>query len=94
MSENNELYTILRTIQTFSECDITHSFSEHDTDLLRVSYSKESNSFVITQNDSVETYHALSSALARIEALLHDLKSPTVKGGQMIYLTKKDPSSV
>ncbi|UXH46520.1 hypothetical protein N5C46_10895 [Rossellomorea vietnamensis] len=75
MSENNELYTILRTLETYSQCDITHSFSEHDTDLLKVSYSHESKVFVVTQHDSVETYPDLSSALARLESLLDDLKS-------------------
>ncbi|WP_061809087.1 hypothetical protein [Rossellomorea vietnamensis] len=74
MSENNELYTILRTLETYSQCDITHSFSEHDTDLLKVSYSHESKAFVISQHDSVETYPDLSSALARLESLLDDLK--------------------
>ncbi|WGG46363.1 hypothetical protein [Rossellomorea sp. DA94] len=74
MSENNELYSILRTLETYSQCDITHSFSEHDTDLLKVSYSHESKVFVVTQHDSVETYQDLSSALAKLESLLDDLK--------------------
>ncbi|OXS64509.1 hypothetical protein B0G93_101415 [Bacillus sp. V-88] len=74
MSENNELYTILKTLETYSQCDITHSFSEHDTDLLKVSYSHESKAFIISQHDSVETYPDLSSALARLESLLDDLK--------------------
>ncbi|MBW3112596.1 MULTISPECIES: hypothetical protein [Bacillaceae] len=78
MSENNELYTILRTLQTYSECDITHSFSEHNTDLLKVSYSHEFKSFVVTQHGSVETYQGLPSALARLEVLLHDFKHPSV----------------
>ncbi|CAN7546095.1 hypothetical protein [Rossellomorea sp. LjRoot5] len=75
MSENNELYTILRTLETYSQCDITHSFSEHDTDLLKVSYSHESKVFVITQHDSVETYQDIPSALARLESLIDVLKS-------------------
>ncbi|MCR8849289.1 hypothetical protein NQ095_12775 [Rossellomorea sp. SC111] len=77
MSENNELYTILRTLETYSQCDITHSFSEHDTDLLKVSYSHESKVFVITQHDTVETYQDILSALARLESLINDLKSLT-----------------
>ncbi|QHE60300.1 hypothetical protein FHE72_04035 [Rossellomorea vietnamensis] len=77
MSENNELYTILKTLETYSQCDITHSFSEHDTDLLKVSYSHESKAFVISQHDSVETHRDLSSALARLESLLDDLKCST-----------------
>ncbi|MGG3915435.1 hypothetical protein [Rossellomorea vietnamensis] len=76
MSENNELHTILRTLETYSQSDITHSFSEHDTDLLRVSYSHESKVFVVRQHDSVETYPDIPSALARLESLLHDLKNP------------------
>ncbi|KPL58466.1 hypothetical protein [Rossellomorea vietnamensis] len=75
MSEDNELHTILKTLETYSQCDITHSFSEQDTDLLKVSYSHESKAFVITQHDTVETYQDLSSALARLESLLDKLKS-------------------
>ncbi|TMU87063.1 hypothetical protein FGG79_02690 [Bacillus sp. BHET2] len=75
MSENRELYTILQTLQTYSECDITHSFSEHDSEVLLVSYSKELKSFVITQNSRKETYHDLPSALNILEHLLPSLKT-------------------
>ncbi|MGM0865879.1 MAG: hypothetical protein ACQEWF_14495 [Bacillota bacterium] len=70
MSRNRELLTILQTLQTFSDCDITHSFSEHDSDVLLVSYSKELNSFVITQHDSQISYHDIDSALALLEHVL------------------------
>jgi uncharacterized protein YkuJ len=75
MSENSELFTILKTLQTYSESDITHSFSEHDTEVLLVSYSKEAESFVITQNDSVKTYPDIRVALTQLEQLVHGLKS-------------------
>jgi uncharacterized protein YkuJ len=70
MSRNRELLTILQTLQTFSDCDITHSFSEHDSDVLLVSYSKELNSFIITQHDSQISYHDIDSALALLEHVL------------------------
>jgi uncharacterized protein YkuJ len=67
MSHNRELLTILKTLQTYSECDITHSFTEHGSKPLLVSYSKELESFVITQNETEETYHDIHSALTRLE---------------------------
>lgn len=70
MSRNRELLTILQTLQTYSDCEITHSFSEHDSDVLLVSYSKELNSFVITQHDSEKSYHDIDSALALLENVL------------------------
>ena len=75
MSENRELFTILQTLQTYSECDITHSFSEHDSEVLLVSYSKELNSFVIIQNNQEETYHDLPSALNILKRVLPGLKT-------------------
>ncbi|WP_282137477.1 hypothetical protein [Rossellomorea aquimaris] len=71
MSRNRELLTILQTLQTYSDCDITQSFADGDSDVLMVSYSKEYNSFVITQNDSEISYHDIDSALALLEHILH-----------------------
>ncbi|RBP06220.1 hypothetical protein [Rossellomorea aquimaris] len=70
MSRNRELLTILQTLQTYSDCDITQSFSEHDSDVLLVSYSKELNSFVITHHDSEKSYHDIDSALTILENVL------------------------
>ncbi|MFC7786408.1 MULTISPECIES: hypothetical protein [unclassified Rossellomorea] len=69
MSENRELLTILQTLQTYSECDITHSFTEHCSEPLFVSYSKELESFIIIQNGTKETYDDIHSALTRLEHL-------------------------
>lgn len=70
MSRNRELFTILQTLQTFSDCDITQAFSEGDSDVLLISYSKKYNSFVLTQNDSVMSYHDIDYALALLEHIL------------------------
>ncbi|BCB04161.1 hypothetical protein [Bacillus sp. KH172YL63] len=75
MSENRELLIMLQTLQAFSECDITHSFSEHDSEVLLLSYSKELNSFVILHQDREELYQDIPSAMSVLMLLLPNMKS-------------------
>jgi hypothetical protein len=69
MSTNNELENVLNTLQTYAECDITQSFSINDSEIL-VYYCKETESFMITQNERVEAYDDINSALSILENLL------------------------
>jgi uncharacterized protein YkuJ len=75
MSQNSELFTILKTLQTYAECDITHSFSEHDTEVLLVSYSKEAEAFIITEGDSEAAFPDIEAALTQLERLLRRLNA-------------------
>ncbi|MGD6956485.1 hypothetical protein ACQCWA_00180 [Rossellomorea aquimaris] len=70
MSKQHELINVLKTLQTYAECDITQSFSKNDSDVLLVYYCKETESFIIIQNEKIEAYDDINSALSVLENLL------------------------
>jgi hypothetical protein len=69
MSTNNELINVLNTLQIYAECEITQSFSNNDSEIL-VYYCKETESFMIIQNEKIEAYDDIESALSILENLL------------------------
>ena len=68
MSIDQGLTAILQTMQIYSDCAITQSFSEKDSEIVSVSYSKERQSFVVTHYNSVETSQDIPSTLALLES--------------------------
>ncbi|WP_226672013.1 hypothetical protein [Rossellomorea aquimaris] len=68
MSIDQGLVAILQTMQIYSDCAISQSFSEKDSEILSVCYSKERHSFIISHHDSEETSHDIPSTLALLES--------------------------
>jgi hypothetical protein len=69
MSKHHELINVLKTLQTYAECEITQSFSKSDSEVL-VFYCMETESFMIIQNEKIEAYDDIDSALSTLERLL------------------------